>query len=188
MDLGAYAQIEDLEGIMKENGIEVQRLRGLRLMKDEKAYSQKEIDDVAKTIGLIFCESACESRFVYDPIMFECSKETSKLKKKYLFYRETEEGYCECVGINWEKVHGKARKAFKRAIRFSKRDVNQNLKTFNKYCGRDDVLYIHARIGGLNWDHFGGPEIAKQPWFLEKVDDYFDSTYCDIYVKIKQKE
>lgn len=57
---------------------------------------------------------------------------------------------------------------------------------FNEYCGQDDVLYIHARIGGLNWNDFGGPELEKQPWFLDKVDDPFDSTYCDIYARIKK--
>ena len=56
--------------------------------------------------------------------------------------------------------------------------------TWNKYVGRDDVLYIHARIGGNNWNYYDGPELARQPWFLEKVDDCFDSTYCDIYAKI----
>ena len=36
MDIGAYVQIDDLDKIAKENGIEVPRLRGYRLMKDEK--------------------------------------------------------------------------------------------------------------------------------------------------------
>lgn len=33
MDLGAYAQIEELEELAKLNGIQVPRLRGYRLMK-----------------------------------------------------------------------------------------------------------------------------------------------------------
>lgn len=46
---------------------------------------------------------------------------------------------------------------------------------------------IHARIGGTsdtsNWVSYGGPDnIATQPWFLEKVDDNWDPTYCDIYI------
>lgn len=57
-------------------------------------------------------------------------------------------------------------------------------ETFNKYVGRDDVLMVHARIGGGNWEYYGGPELAKQPWFIEKVDDSYDNTYCDIYVQI----
>ena len=46
------------------------------------------------------------------------------------------------------------------------------------------MLCIHARIGGGNWSYYDGPELSKQPWFIEKVDDAFDSTYCDIYAKI----
>ena len=38
MDLGAYAQIDDLSEIARRNGIEVPRLRGYRLMKDERYY------------------------------------------------------------------------------------------------------------------------------------------------------
>ena len=55
---------------------------------------------------------------------------------------------------------------------------------WNKYAGKENVLYIHSRIGGGNWDYYGGNELSKQPWFLEKVDDCYDDTYCDIYAKI----
>ena len=56
-------------------------------------------------------------------------------------------------------------------------------ETFDKYSGRSDVLYIHARIGGGNW-HSYRDQVKGQPWFLEKVDDPYDTTYCDIYAKI----
>lgn len=118
MDLGAYAQIEDLEKIMEENGISVPRLRGVRLMKNEKALTDEAIKEYSN-IGLIDYE------------------------RSYAMW-----------------------------------------KTFNKYCGRDDVLYIHARIGGGNWPSYR-EEVENQPWFIEKVDDAFDSTYCDIYARIK---
>jgi hypothetical protein len=55
---------------------------------------------------------------------------------------------------------------------------------WNKYAGKDDILYIHARIGSENWSYYG-KEVVGKPWFLEKVDDAYDSTYCDIYAKIK---
>jgi hypothetical protein len=46
---------------------------------------------------------------------------------------------------------------------------------------------IHARIGGNNWEYYDGDEtVATKPWFLEKVDDEFDSTYCDIYVRFDE--
>ena len=59
--------------------------------------------------------------------------------------------------------------------------VIAQFEMFNKYVGREDV---HSRIGGDNWNYYGGPELEKQPWFLEKIDDYYDNTYCDIYAKI----
>ena len=87
--------------------------------------------------------------------------------------------------IRWDRIHGKKRKILKFEIKKKQRRILKQFEIFNKYVGRDDVLYIHARIGGGNWDYFGGPELAKQPWFIEKVDDSFDSTYCDIYASIK---
>ena len=63
MDLGAYAQIEDLEHVMKENDIEIPRLRGLRLMKNEEPISKEKLDDMAFEEGLSRCEELCHSRF-----------------------------------------------------------------------------------------------------------------------------
>ena len=113
MDLYAYFQIDQLSGLAKDNGIEIPRLRGYRLMAEE-----------------------------------------SKLPVK------TE----------------------------AKEAARHQFETFNKYVGRDDVLYIHARIGGGNWLPYGGADIEKQPWFIEKVDDCYDQTYCDIYARIKQED
>lgn len=60
---------------------------------------------------------------------------------------------------------------------------------FNKYCGRDDVLYIHARVGGANWNYYDCDNLVKsKDWFLDKIDDSYDCTYCDIYAKLKIKE
>ena len=109
MNLYAYAQIDELEEIAKENGIDCPRLRGYELMLDAQPFD----------------------------ILPGISKEERK----------------QC-------------------------------KTYNKYVGRNDILFIHARIGGGNWDYYKD-KVVNQPWFIEKVDDSFDSTYCDIYAKIK---
>jgi len=59
---------------------------------------------------------------------------------------------------------------------------------FNKYCGKEDILYIHARLGGGNWNYYGCNEIIKnQPWYLDHCEDAFDGTYVDIYAKIKEE-
>ena len=50
-----------------------------------------------------------------------------------------------------------------------------------KDCG--DILYAHARIGGCNWEYYA-EEVLMKPWFIEKCDDPWDSTYCDIYCKL----
>ena len=102
------------------------------------------------------------------------------MRKKYLFYDE--DGIP--VGVNWKNIHGKKRKLFKYRLREAKKLVTKQLEIYNKYCGRDNILYVHARIGGHNWAYYGGTKIAQEPWFIEKIDDYFDDTYCDIYLKI----
>lgn len=64
-----------------------------------------------------------------------------------------------------------------------------NHTLFNSYVGRDDVLYIHARLGSTSWtDEKTKAEVTRQPWFLAKVDDSFDSSYCDIYARIGKEE
>lgn len=184
MDLGAFENIGLIEKIMSDNGISVPRLRGLRLMSLEKPLPMDEIEAEASCIGLEECEAACESNFVYAPFSYECSKQTRRLRRKYLVYAD---GIYNPIAVRWNAVHGKKRKLFKYKLKMARRRVFQNFLTFNRYCGRNDVLYIHARIGGGNWPYYR-KEVENQPWFIEKVDDPFDSTYCDIYAKIKPVE
>ena len=37
----------------------------------------------------------------------------------------------------------------------------------NKYCGHKDVLRVHARLGGGNWETYKN-EIENKKWFLGK--------------------
>lgn len=40
-------------------------------------------------------------------------------------------------------------------------------------------------MGGYNWESYQKKkELMSHPWFLDRVDDYYDSTYCDFYAKI----
>lgn len=183
MDLGAYAQIETLEHIMKENGIEVPRLRGLRLMKTQKPIPKEEMEKEILYNGLFCCEQACCSDFKYDAGWSEWSWRTERIRLKYITYDKNK----NATGIKWRNIHGKKRKLFKYIMKKERKKVYKNSLLFNKYCGRDDVLYIHARIGGGNWPYYRG-EVEHQPWFIEKIDDAFDNTYCDIYAKIKPIE
>lgn len=181
MDLGAYLNISMYNEIAKKNGIEVPRLRGYRDMSGEERVAEDDIRGIMEGLRIWLYEHACCSvpRFYPESNMSEYSPRTRRVEKKYLIRKNG-----EVVGFRWDLLHGKARKRLKLAIKRAEKRVRAQMDTFNKYVGWDDVLYIHARIGGGNWDYYGGKDLEKQPWFIEKVDDYFDSTYCDIYARI----
>lgn len=177
MDLGAYVQIEELEKIAKKNGIEVPRLRGYRLMSEEQPV---DIKSFFNRIAGECCCNLIESDWGAND-WYEFSERTKFYTSYYT--RKINGGGCE---PRWDRIHGFKRKKLKFEIKKQKRAITKQYETYNKYCGRNDILYIHARIGGGNWSYFGGDELKKNEWFLEKVDDAYDSTYCDIYAKINR--
>jgi hypothetical protein len=175
MDLYAYTNIERLENIAEKNNIDIPRLRGYRLMSEEEPikedFSDVEVDE---------CERLISARPLYkiNALFHVYSAKTEKKNKKYI-----KDGK-----VLWNKIHGKFRKNLKFAIKRKKKAVNKQFSTFNKYVGRKDVLMVHARVGGNNWRYYDCDKtVATKPWFLEKVDDYFDNTYCDIYCKIGEE-
>lgn len=175
MDLGAYAQIENLEEIVRKNKIVCPRLRGYRLMSKEKPIELTKED--IQLISYDCAEDLCTSIPFWNANGYshEYSSYTRSLLKKYLD-EETNE-------IKWNKIHGWKRKVLKTFIHNKVKLFKNQYDVFNKYAGRPDVLYIHARIGGYNWLCYK-KEVINQPWFIEKIDDAYDSTYCDIYAKI----
>ena len=187
MDLAAYMQIDDLGKIAKDNNIEVPRLRGYRLMKDEKPVSTEEMNEMMKACEVRVCEDLCcaDPFWKGDADCHEYSSRTDYLRKHYLISSVDEKGYADYIGIRWDRIHGWKRKVLKFEIKKKKRRIQKQYDMWNKYVGKENVLYIHSKIGGGNWNYYGGNELAKQPWFLDKVDDCFDETYCDIYALIK---
>ncbi len=181
MDLGAYLQAEYLSDVMKKNGISVPRLRGLRLMAIEDPLTMDDVVANAKSKVAFY---AITSVPIWHPesCCFLLSNERKRMEKRYCIHDA--EG--TVVDLKWEKVHGKRRRRCRLAVKKLIKRQRSQIETFNKYAGRDDVLYIHARIGGKNWEWYGGRDLEKQPWFIEKVDDWFDCTYCDIYAKIEE--
>ena len=159
MDLGAYVQIEDLKQLASINNIVVPRLRGYRLMSKENPV---EIDSVITDM-------------IHEIYKCEFFEKTDRIQKKYL----DSDGE-----LRWELLHGRRRKNMKFAVKKMKKAVLRQYETFNKYAGAPNVLYIHARLGGDNWNFYRGYLLEKEPWFLEKVDDCFDGTYCDIYARL----
>ena len=186
MDLGAYMQIDDIDEIAKKNNIEVPRLRGYRLMRDEKPVNiRAEVNK--KRIAVDCVEDLCTSIPFWNPnnCMSEFSNYTDYLKTLFLVKaKDKENSYPKFVDVRWDRIHGWKRKILKTYIHNEYKRQCKQWEVWNKYVGKDDILYIHARIGGGNWPYYYD-KVVDQPWFIEKVDDSFDSTYCDIYAKIE---
>ena len=181
MDLFAYSQIDDFDHLLKDNNIEIPRLRGVRLMSEEK----QEKDYIPKNLEYRVLKYWVASDFGRDKYGYTFSSWTDEMVEYLSYPAYKDEDGEEVRKIDWKKLRRKEKKYLKLKIKHRIKEYHKQFETFNKYCGRDDVLYIHARIGGGNWSYYDGPELSKQPWFIEKVDDAFDSTYCDIYAKIK---
>lgn len=186
MDLGAYANIDRLEKLVKANGIDVPRLRGYRLMKNETPVN---ITELFNNIEVDCCDDLVEYCWGEDCGFWWGDRD--RKKKRYMTYHTDtlDDGRTIIIydKVKWENIHGKHRRTLKFAVKKAKKARLAQFETFNKYCGRDDILYIHSRIGGGNWSYYY-KEVVDQPWFIEKVDDSFDSTYCDIYAKLTVKE
>ncbi len=189
MDLGAYAQIGILEQIMSDNNIDIPRLRGLRLMKDEKPLTKEEREEVIKDDILWEVQNLIRGcpKWDWNSCVTEFSSKTDALCDYYLWYDVDEYGCHKYIDICWDRIHGKKRKACKYVIKKIKKRVKEQFDMWNKYAGQDDVLYIHARLGSGNWGGYDCDKIVKgQPWYLDHCEDHFDCTYVDIYAKIKE--
>ena len=186
MDLGAYIQIEDLEPIAKASGIDIPRLRGYRLMKHEEPYTEEYIRMAGKWAEVSIVNNLCRAEQFWNPksCCFTYSSYTDYLCSLYL-EKDSDGNYSK---VRWDRIHGKKRTILKFEIKKMKRRIREQYETFDKYCGREDVLYIHSRMGGEHWKWFEGKEeLMNQPWFLDRVDDYWDSTYCDFYAKLNDE-
>ena len=176
MDLYAYSKIGDLDSLAKANGIDVPRLRGYRLMKDELPIGDEELKSLIKENAVEVAKDLCEAEPFWssNPMYYESGPWTDQLKDYYV-NSETDE-------IRWDRIHGWKRKVLKFEIKKKKRKILKQFEMFNRYAGAENVLYIHSRMGGNNWTAYEEKtELMNQPWFLGRVDDYFDSTYCDFY-------
>lgn len=175
MDIYAYSNIEDLKELAAKNGIDCPRLRGYRLMSEEEPL--KITDEDIKRWSYYCADYLCEAVpiFTCNPTCYRWGERTKQIKKKYL-KDETNE-------VRWDRIHGRKRKVLKTEVHNFTKRIRKQYEVFNKYIGREDVLMIHSRIGGGNWPCYY-KEVVGQPWFIEKVDDAFDDTYCDIYARI----
>lgn len=188
MDIGAYARIDDLSAILASTGINISRLRGLRLMATEEKIPEDEIKEMTDSAEVDAVEDlvrACPPWSVSSSCHSYCDR-TDRNLKRFLVYAKNERGYQRPTAVRWSELHGKKRKKVKLLAKTQAKRIRKSMETFNKYAGRKDILYVHARIGGNNWVYFDGPQVAEHPAFIERVDDWFDSTYCDIYIKVDE--
>lgn len=173
---------------MKANNIEVPRLRGCRWMKEEDVIDEEKIYQLIESAKAEVFEDAITSNPRFHPEHTKCyiwDWKTNMLRKKYLICDQ--DGNIE--GIRWNLIHGKNKKRIKLALKHQAKAIRKSIETFNKYAGRDDILCVHARIGSSNWHYFDADKtVATNPAFLEKVDDWFDCTYCDIYFKLQNEK
>lgn len=183
MDFGAYLNIEDLEYIAKANNIDIPRVRGYRLMQYEELISKKEIQDTIDDCKIYVIKHLCQSYPFWssNPEYYSLNRYTSSLQDRYLI-KDHDKNY---IAVNWDRIHGWKRKIAKFEIKKKIQQMQKQYDTWNKYVGRSDVLYIHSRIGGNNWKLFENKsDLLNSSWFLDRVDDWFDTTYCDFYAKI----
>lgn len=187
MDLYAYMNIDSLQHVASENGIDVPRLRGYRMMNEENRVLMSK-EDYAE-FEAIYAKQYISSNISRKDrrrvraaglSVDECVENEYIIMNPKYSESDDEPKY---LGVRWDKIHGKLRKRLKLYIKTHVKRWETQIQTFNKYCGRDDVLYIHARIGGYNWPNYY-KSVVYEPWFIEKVDDCYDDTYCDIYARI----
>lgn len=87
------------------------------------------------------------------------------------------------------KGRGKFKTVDKRQVkgeyRMRVKSARRQYAAFNRYVGQPDIVMVHCRAGSRDdWIEGGGIWIQKQPWFIERVRDTFDETYCDVYIRI----
>ena len=166
MDLYAYTQIEDLKYLLEEMNIDIPRLRGLRLMKEEEIINEETIKEAVK-IDLI------------DWLQYN-----NKGYKSALIYNEEVP-----IDVDLNRLHGKKKKRARLEEKHITKRYIENAEVFNRYVGQD-VLYVHARIGSNNRLYYANEWklIKTHPLYLADVDDWVDPTYCDIYFKLKVGE
>ena len=180
MDLYAYTQIETLDFIAEKNGINCPRLRGYRLMRDENAVVLD--DEFMLHLQISVIRQLIEESWGQNRISWW--NDDDKQRHRYLIYSTDADGDEWATGIYWGRLNGRKKRMIKTRVRNELKKFKKQYDTFNKYVGRNDILYIHSRIGGGNWPYYY-KYVVDQPWFIEKVDDACDSTYCDIYAKIE---
>lgn len=186
MDLGAYVKIDSFDNILENQSITVPRLRGIRWMGSEVHKITKS--EMAEYIKENNIEDAEDILRTNENGGIEYSYRTDKYIKDKIIEKKDEDGYICKVDINFKNIHGKKRKQIKYAMKKNKIEIPMQATLWNKYVGKKDVLYVHARMGykgsQVEWAEEWN-NLINHPDFLGWIPDYIgDSSYCDIYIRI----
>lgn len=155
----------------------IPRARAIEMMSDKEPLLSDSVSELKKQSELDIYKRACISYPLFSPDsnVHEYSNKTDAVQKKFL----NKNGE-----LKWNLVHGKRRKRIKFAIKKANKKIDKFRELWNKYASKKDVACVMARIGGENWKE---QDIENGPWFLEKVDDWFDETYCYIFCKMDEE-
>lgn len=183
MDLGAYLQIGTLSGIAEANGIkEVARLRGYRLMRDEEPVN---IEEICKSREVEICEELCAMKWNPKSPFMSYGGSTDPYFNKFIVNYDKKYEKGTVMSINWDAMTDEEKDVLKAYIETRCADYKKQWELWNSFCGRDDVLYIHARQGTTNWSDTTFHDYENKPWYLDGCNDADDSSYCDMYAKIE---
>ena len=109
MDLGAYAQIENLGAVASQNGISVPRIRGYRLMKDEKPMDYLEAMGDGYEAQIVMDLIHAIPFWTYDSSWSAYGGEEYKWAEKHYLGKDRNT-------VRWENIHGWKRRVLKLAI------------------------------------------------------------------------
>ena len=190
MDLAAFADIERLGALARANGIDVPSLRGYRLMSKEEPWDDGIISREENALIGIYWHTGCHG--VGPDFDFDCTMEDfiDGYRPAHVPRSRVPKEFRDCLGPTltvFDKVSMARARWHRQAM------------LWNRYAGKEGVLYIHSRMGGTGrarGDYYKdgevfwhkGWDVRDQPWFLDVCADAFDPTYCDIYARIKESE
>lgn len=177
----------DLVTYLENNGVKVPRMHNVELCKELTPYNDGEV-----LLNLYMFESNVLSDLLASGWTnnFFCygrrfKKAVKKYAKKYVYSSDGNDYHF--LAPIWDNIHGKHRKILKFEFKKMNKQFNKYREAWDRYAGRSDVIVVRARIGGSNWISYDGKfTIASKPIFLEKVDDPYDNTFCNIYFKFSE--
>lgn len=159
--------------IAEVTGTSLISIQDIRFMRDEELYSEESIQDTINRNDMSVIKHLVMSKWSYNPKRFLGL--FPELFKKYIDYdRFKKTG----KGIIWENIHGKKRRVAKYETKKFHKSIRNQYETYNKYVGRDDVLYFHTILNNEQYN-----KLCSSSSYIEDVADWFDPRYRDMYFK-----